>query len=63
MKQVIWRFRICNYFHEIIKFSDFMDNDIFHEIIIAFIKIAKFKYFTQKITYSKSPNNVLQSCI
>ena len=29
---------MCNYFRAIIKFRDFMDSNIFREIIIDFIK-------------------------
>ena len=47
LKHVIWRFRIRNYFCEIIKFRNFMDNDIFCEIVKALV-----------ITYSKSSDHI-----
>ena len=59
LKYVIWRFLVCNNFPEMIKFRDFMGNDILHEII----KIGNFKYFEKVITCLKSPDHVLQSYI
>ena len=36
-----FRFRACNYFREIFKFPDFMDNNIFHKIIKVFVKSVR----------------------
>ena len=54
--------QICvfNYFREIIKFHNFMDNNIFREIV-SIHQIAKFKYLAKVITYLKSQDSVLQS--
>ena len=48
LKQVIWRFRICNYFREMYKFRDFMNTlRNFAESVFALI-FAKFKYLAKQ---------------
>ena len=59
LKHLVWRFRICNYFREIFKFRENMSKNRFREISLSVHKIAKFKYFTKVIIYSKSPDHVL----
>ena len=45
LKQVVWRFRIYNYFREIFKFRDFMNTlKNFAKSVFAHI-FAKFEYF------------------
>ena len=45
LKQVIWRFRICNYFSEMFKFRDFMNTlrnfakSVFVRILAKFLKV------------------------
>ena len=59
LKQVIWRFRICNYFCEISKFHDFMNTlRNFAKSVFADIS-AKFKYFAQQFILTESPDHVL----
>ena len=53
LKQVVWRFRIYNYFREN------MSKNRFREISLSVHKIAKFEYFAKVIIYSKSPDHVL----
>ena len=55
LKHVVWRFRIYNYFSEILKFRENMSKTEFSK----FLKIAKFEYFAKIIIYSKSPDHVL----
>ena len=60
LKHVIWRFRICNYFHEIFKFCDFM-NTLRNFAKSFFARIfAKFKWCSKAIyticSYFKSLN-------
>ena len=59
LKNVVWRFRIYNYFCEIFKFRENMSKNRFREISLSVHKIAKFKYFAKVIIYSKSPDHVL----
>ena len=56
---VIRGFRICHYFQNFLILSSFND---FVKYIIGH-KIAKLKYFSKVITYSKSPDHVVQSYI
>ena len=63
LKHVIWRFRWYKLFREVFKFRDNASKNRFREISLNVHKIAKFKYFTKVITYSKSPDYVLQSYI
>ena len=59
LKQVVWRYRIYNYFREIVKFRDFMNTlRNFAKSIFAHI-FAKFENFAKVIIYSKSPDHVL----
>ena len=59
LKDVVWRFRIDNYFREIFKFRDFMNSlRNFENSVFAHI-FAKFEYFAKVIIYSKSPDHVL----
>ena len=47
LKHVTWRFRICNYFREMLKLRDFMDTlRNFTKFVFAHI-FAKFKYFAK----------------
>ena len=58
LKHVGWRFRIYNYFREILKFRDFMNTlRNFAKSVFAHI-FAKFEYFAKVIIYSKSPDHV-----
>ena len=56
---MIWRFRICNYFCEISKFSDFMNilrnflKSVFAHIFVKFI------YFAKQFILTESPDHVL----
>ena len=43
LKHVIWRFQICNLFHEIFKFREDKSNNVFREIRKCFRKTAKFE--------------------
>ena len=56
LKDVIWRFRVCNYFCEISKFRDFMNalRD-FAKSVLAHIS-AKFKYFAKQFILTESPD-------
>ena len=48
LKHVIWRFQICNYFHEMFKFRDFMNTlRNFAKSVFACI-FAKFKYLAKQ---------------
>ena len=62
LKHVIWKFLICNYFREILKFRDFMNTlsnfAKFAQICFASI-FAKFKYLAKKIILPESPDHVL----
>ena len=59
LKQVIWRFRICNYFCEISKFRNFM-NTLKNFAKSAFAQIsAKFKYFAKQFILTESPGHML----
>ena len=53
LKNVVWRFRIYNYFREN------MSKNRFREIPLSVHKIAKFEYFAKVVIYSKSPDHVL----
>ena len=59
LKHVVWRFRIYNYFREILKFRENMRKNRFCKISLSVHKIAKFEYFAKVIIYSKSPDHVL----
>ena len=59
LKHVVWRFRIYNYFREILKFRENMSKNRFREISLSVHKITKFEYFAKVIIYSKSPDHVL----
>ena len=49
LKHVICKFRICNYFHEIFRFRDFMNTlRNFSKSVFAHI-FAKFKYFAKQL--------------
>ena len=52
---MIWRFR------QIFKFPENMCKSRFCEIPSIVHKITNFEYFAKVITYSKSPDHVLQS--
>ena len=58
LEHVILRFLICNYFRD---FMNALNNDFKKYIIVH--KITKFNYIAKVITYSKSPDHVLQSYI
>ena len=59
LKQVIWRFRICNYFPKIFRFRDFMSTlGNFKKSVFAHI-FAKFKYFAKSFIPTESPDHVL----
>ena len=59
LKQVIWRFRICDHFREISKFRNFMNTlRNFAKSVFAHIS-AKFKYFAKQFTLTESPDHVL----
>ena len=59
LKHVVWRFRIYNYFREIVKFRDLMNIlRNFAKSVFAHI-FTKFEYFAKVIIYSKSPDHVL----
>ena len=53
LKHVVWRFRIYNYFREIVKFRDFTNIKKFREICFAHT-FTKFEYFEKVIIYSDS---------
>ena len=58
---MIWRLRIYNLFHEILKFPGFKKAFMnFAKFIIAHT-LAIFKYFTKQTRYSDSPDQVLQN--
>ena len=59
-KDVIWRYKL---FREIFKFRENTSKNRFREISSTVHKIAKFKHFSKIITYSKSPDYVLQSFV
>ena len=59
LKQVIWRFRISNYFREILKFCHFM-NTLRNFAKSVFTRIfAKFKYLAKQFILTESPDHVL----
>ena len=62
LKHVIWKFWICNYFCEILKFLDFMNTlrnfAEFTQVCFACI-FANFKYLAKKIILTESPDHVL----
>ena len=59
LKHIIWRFRICNYFHEMIKFRDFMNTlRNFTKSVFACI-FAKLIYIAKQFTLMESPDHVL----
>ena len=59
LKQVIWRFRRCNYFREMFKFRDFMNpSRNFVKSVFACI-FAKFKYLAKEFILTESPDHVL----
>ena len=59
LKHVVWRFRIYNYFREIVKFRNFMNTlRNFAKSVFAQI-FAKFEYLAKLIIYSKYPDHVL----
>ena len=59
LKNVVWRFRIYDYFREIFQFRENMSKNRFREISLSVHKIAKFKYFAKVNIYSKSLDHVL----
>ena len=60
LKDVIWRFRICNYFREMFKFRNFMDTlRNFAKSIFARI-FVKFKYLAKQFISTESPGHVLK---
>ena len=59
LKHMVWRFRIYNYFHEILKFRENMSKTDFAKFLKSVHKIAKFEYFPKVILYSESPDHVL----
>ena len=59
LKHVIWRFRIHNYFSEILKFPDFMNTlRNFAKSVFAHIS-TKFRYSVKQFILTESPNHVL----
>ena len=59
LKHVVWRFRIYNYFCEIFKFSDFMNNlRNFAKSVFAHI-FEKFEY-SDMMTFSQKDNTMSQ---
>ena len=59
LKHVIWRFRICNYFHEMFKLRDFIDtlNNFSKSVFIRILE--KFKYLAKQSILTESPDHVL----
>ena len=58
-EDVIWRFRICNYFREMFEFSDFMNTlRNFAKSVFASI-FAKFKYLAKQFILTESQDHVL----
>ena len=59
LKQVIWEFRICNYFCEISKFRDLM-NTLRNFAKFVFVHTsAKFKYFEKQFILTESADHML----
>ena len=59
LRHVIWKFRMCNYVHEIFRFRDFMDTlRNFSKSIFAHI-FAKLKYFAKQFILTEFPDHVL----
>ena len=59
LKNVIWKFRVCNYFCGISKFRDLM-NTLRNDAKSVFAHIsAKFKYFVKQFILMESPDHVL----
>ena len=49
-----------NLFHEIFKFWEDKNNNVFREILKCFCKTAKFEFFAKQIIYLASPGHPLQ---
>ena len=61
VKQVIWKFRICNYFREMFKFRDFMNTlRNFEKSVFARI-FAKFKYLAKQFICNSKMINLFNS--
>ena len=59
LKDVTWRFGICNYFCKIFKFREFYEHfKNFAKSVFAHI-FAKFKYFAKQFILTESPDHVL----
>ena len=59
LKHIIWKFRICNYFREMLKLRDYMNTlRNFAKSVFTCI-FAKFTYITKQFILTESPDHVL----
>ena len=63
LKQVIRRFRICNYLCKIFRFSDFISAFMIFMKYLIVRKIAKFIYIAKQVICLKSPGQVILNYI